>query len=67
MEIGVLTALEDQMGLFGKLVATAVNVAALPIVLAKDVCTLGGVATQRRDSYTAEKLKEIKADAKNSL
>lgn len=51
------------MGLFGKLVATAVNVATLPVAVVKDVATLGGVATERRQSYTAEKLAEIKEDA----
>jgi hypothetical protein len=49
------------MGLFGKLVATAVNVATLPVSVAKDVVTLGGAA--RGGSYTAEKLEKLVRDA----
>jgi hypothetical protein len=52
------------MRLFGKIVATMVNVATLPVAAVKDVVTLGGAATERRESYTAEKLKEIKDDAR---
>jgi len=53
------------MGLFGKLVATAVNVATLPVAVVKDVFTLGNAAnaaTQR--SYTVQKLEQIKDEAK---
>lgn len=52
------------MGLFGKLVATAVNVATLPVAVVKDVVTLGGVSTEHGGSYVAQKLKEIKDDAR---
>lgn len=52
------------MGLFGKLVATAVNVVTLPVDVAKDVITLGGVSTDRKESYTSEKLKQLKEEAK---
>lgn len=52
------------MGLFGKLVSTAINVATLPVAVAKDVVTLGGVSTSRRESYTAEKLEQIKEESK---
>lgn len=55
------------MGLFGKIVATAVNVATLPVAVVKDVVTLGGAASDRYESYTTSKLKEIKEDAKDSL
>ena len=50
-------------GLFGKLVATAVNVVTLPVAIVKDVTTLGGVVTERQKSYTSEKLEQIKEDA----
>lgn len=50
------------MGLFGKLVATAVNVATLPIAVTKDVFTLGGAAGGT-GSYTSKKLNHIKEDA----
>ena len=51
-------------GLFGKLVATAINVATLPISVAQDIVTLGGVATDKRRPYTVEKLKQIKEESK---
>ncbi len=51
------------MGLFGKLVATAVNVATLPVAVVKDVVTFGGVATEN-GSYIVDKLKQIKDEAK---
>ncbi len=50
------------MRLFGKIVATAINVATLPVAVAKDVVTLGGVA--RGGSYTVAKLEQIKEEAK---
>ena len=37
------------MKLFGQLIRTVVNVAVLPVAVAKDVLTLGGVATGRND------------------
>ncbi len=52
------------MGLFGKVVATAVNVATLPVAVAKDIVTLGGISRERPKSYTIAKLKEIKEDAR---
>lgn len=52
------------MGLFGKIVATAVNVATLPVAVAKDVITLGNCANSQEDSFIAQKLKQIKEEAK---
>jgi hypothetical protein len=52
------------MGLFGKIVATVVNVATLPVAVAQDIVTLGGVATDRRRPYIVEKLQQIKDEAK---
>ena len=52
------------MGLFGKIVATAINVATLPVAVAKDVVTLGGVATDQRHPYIVQKLQQIKDEAK---
>lgn len=51
------------MGLFGKLVATAINVATLPVAVAKDVVTLGGVSTHSGRSAVIEKLQQIKDEA----
>jgi hypothetical protein len=51
------------MGLFGKLVKTALNVAEIPLAVAKDVVTLGGVATGKDETYTRELVEKIKEDA----
>lgn len=52
------------MSLFGTLVKTAVNVAALPLEVAKDVITLGGVSTKGEFSpYTAERIDQLIEDA----
>ncbi len=53
------------MGLFGKVVATVINVATIPIAVVKDVVTLGGVSTKGEFApYIADKLKQIKDEAK---
>ena len=51
------------MGLFGKLVSTAINVATLPVAVAKDVVTLGGVSTRSGRSAVVQKLEQIKEEA----
>jgi hypothetical protein len=52
-------------GLFGKIVATAINVTTLPVAVVKDVVTLGGVSTKGElRPYTVDKLKQIKDEAK---
>jgi hypothetical protein len=52
------------MGLFGKIVKTAVNVAVLPVAVAKDVLTLGGTSTKGEfRPYTTEQLEKIKEEA----
>ena len=51
------------MKLFGQIIRTAVNVATLPVAVAKDVFTLGGVATDNGQPYTVEKLKQNKREA----
>ena len=51
------------MKLFGQLVRTVVNVVTLPVAVAKDVFTLGGIATEKDQPYTVEKLKQIKDEA----
>jgi hypothetical protein len=52
------------MKLFGQLIRTAVNVATLPIAVAKDVVTLGGVATEQGKPYTAQALAKLAEDSK---
>lgn len=51
------------MGLFGALVRTAVNVVVLPAAVVADVVTLGGVATDKRTSYTQEAIQRLKDEA----
>lgn len=52
------------MKLFGQIVRTVVNVVALPVEVAKDVITLGGVSTKGRlEPYTIERLKKLKEEA----
>lgn len=47
------------MSLFSAIVKTAIETVKLPIAVAADVLSLGGVATDR-GSFTVEKLKDIK-------
>ena len=51
------------MKLFGQIIRTVVNVVTLPVAVAKDVFTLGGIATDNGESYTIEKLRQIKDEA----
>jgi hypothetical protein len=49
--------------LFGQIVRTLVNVAELPVEIAKDVVTLAGAATLQDKSYTRQQLEKIAEDA----
>ena len=51
------------MSLFGALVKKVVNVATLPVAVAKDVITLGGTIDDQAKSHTAQKLEQIKEEA----
>lgn len=51
------------MKLFGQLVRTVVNVAALPLEVVKDVVTLGGVCTEQKQSYTVQRVEKLVEDA----
>lgn len=53
------------MSLFGRIVRTAVNTALLPVAVAKDVATLGGVCTGEDEPYTVQQLEKIKAEAED--
>lgn len=53
------------MSLFGKLVRTAVNVAALPVEVVRDVVTLGGIATEQDKPYTIQRLETLKEEAED--
>lgn len=54
------------MGFFNALVKIAVDTVTLPIDIAKDIVTLGGIATDRGGTYTGEKLEQIKQDAEEA-
>jgi hypothetical protein len=52
------------MALFGKIVKTVVNTAVLPLEVAKDVFTLGGIASKGKlEPYTLDQLEKIKDEA----
>jgi hypothetical protein len=53
------------MSLFGKVVKLVVNVAAIPIEVAKDVVTLGGISTEQRKPYTAQRIEKLVEDAED--
>lgn len=50
------------MKLFGQLIRTALNTALLPIAIASDIVTLGGVALDER-SATLQQLEKIRDEA----
>jgi hypothetical protein len=55
------------VSLFGALVRTAVNVAALPVAVVADAVTLGGVANDRPEgSYTLEAIERLKREAEDA-
>jgi hypothetical protein len=53
------------VSLFGKIVRTVVNTALLPVAVVKDAYTLGGVATEQKESYTVQALEKIKEEAED--
>lgn len=50
------------MKLFGQIIRTAVNVTLLPVAIAKDILTLGGVALDER-SATIKAIERLKEEA----
>lgn len=50
------------MSFFGKLGKMVMDVVETPIAVIKDVATMGGVLTDRDETYTAEKLGDIQDD-----
>lgn len=56
----------NNMGLFDAIVKTVINVATLPIAVAKDIVTCGNKMNPfdpNADSYTKQKLEQIKKEA----
>lgn len=52
------------LGFIGNIVKGAVAVAVTPVAVAADIVTMGGELTDRRESYTGEKLRQA-AEALN--
>jgi len=53
----------ETLKLFGQIVRTVVNVVELPVAVAKDVVTLGGIVTEQGKSYTKQQLEKIADEA----
>lgn len=51
------------MKLFGQIVRTLVNVVEIPVAVAKDVVTLGGIVTEKGKTYTQAQLEKLKDEA----
>ncbi len=45
-----------------KLFKTLFDIATLPVEVAKDIITLGGVVTERKKTYTQERLEKLDND-----
>lgn len=53
------------MGFLNKFVKLAVNTVSIPIDVAKDVVTLGGVATEQSKSYTEQRIEKLIEDTED--
>ena len=51
------------MKLFGQIIRTVVNVALVPVAVARDVITLGGVADENGRPHTVDALEKLKDEA----
>lgn len=50
------------MSILGKLLKTTLDVVTSPVAVVKDIATLGGVTTDQRKPYTAQKLDQLGDD-----
>lgn len=50
------------MSIFGKLLKTGLDLALTPVEVVKDIATLGGAITDRHESHTTSKLKQLGRD-----
>ena len=55
------------MSIFGKVLGTVVRTALLPVAVVQDVATMGGMATDKREPYTAAALKGLGRSVKNVI
>ena len=51
-----------EMSIFGSILKTVIDTATLPIEVAKDVVTLGGVVTGEHQTYTDKRLEKLSDD-----
>lgn len=52
--------------MLSNLLKTIGNIAVTPVDVVKDVCTFGGVFTDRRETYTGSRLKKVVKKAKDT-
>ena len=55
------------MGFFSQLTKAVIETALLPVEIVKDAATLGGVCTDRHESYTATRVKNVSRDLSRAL
>ena len=53
------------MSIFGSILKTGFDILTLPIDVVKDVATLGGTITDKKEPYTLSKFKELDNDVKD--
>ena len=54
------------MSLFGKILKTTIDTVTLPVDMAKDMATLGGLLTDKKEPHTSKKIGKI-SDAVDDL
>lgn len=47
------------MGLFGKILKGTIDVVSIPVAIVKDVATLGGAMTEKRNTYTGDSFRQL--------
>jgi len=50
------------MGLFGKILKLGMDIVEAPVAVIKDVATLGGALTDKKQPYTMSKLEDLQDD-----
>ena len=53
------------MRIFGKITKGLIDSALLPIDIAKDIVTLGGINTNQEEPYTVKKIKKLRDEAED--
>ena len=50
------------MSLLGKLLKTTIDIATMPVAIVKDAATMGGMLTDKEESYTVNKFNKLNDD-----